>query len=294
MCGRFALAYSREQLERAAGTDRWRRTEAAPSYAYRERYNVAPRQVVPLLLSDVADAQRALEPMKWSLPVLSWKRAASIDDDDDDDHRQLQVINVRAETALEKRTFRELMDKGKRAVVVASGFFEWYRGGDQADAAAAALADQAAKRKRSVPYYIHMQPADGKPPPTDTATAAPMYMAAIYREYPSKLNAFAVLTVAASDRIRWLHDRMPALLDTPGKLHAWLDVQHTSAADAMDQCAVPSTAIQWYAVSNQVSSTRNDCAELLQPRAQTETETKTETNQRRIVEWFSPSRRAAT
>ncbi|KAK4535081.1 hypothetical protein CDCA_CDCA03G1106 [Cyanidium caldarium] len=290
MCGRFALAYSRGQLERAAGTDRWRRTEAAPSYTYRECYNVAPRQVVPLLLSDAADAQRTLQPMKWSLPVLPWKRAASTDDHHHHHHQLLQVINVRAETALEKRTFRELMNKGKRAVVVASGFFEWYRGGDQVDAAAAttAVADKAVKRKRSVPYYIHMHPADGKPPPTDIATVAPMYMAAIYREYPSELNAFAVLTVAASDRIRWLHDRMPALLDTPGKLQAWLDVQHTSAADAMDQCAVPSTAIQWYAVSDQVSNTRNDCAELLQPRAEIKT------NQRRIVEWFSPSKHAAT
>lgn len=43
-------------------------------------------------------------------------------------------------------------------------------------------------------------------------------------ELPSSvLHSFTILTTSPSERLQWLHDRMPVILDAPAKVMQWLD-----------------------------------------------------------------------
>ena len=97
------------------------------------------------------------------------------------------IINARAETAPEKRTFRESLFT-RRCVVPTTGFYEW----------------DGSKQK-----YLFRLP--------DTNT---LYLAGIYNEFSGE-RRFTILTGAANDTIADVHDRMPVILSADDK-ETWL------------------------------------------------------------------------
>lgn len=103
------------------------------------------------------------------------------------------IINARSETAEEKPMFSKAM-RERRCVVPAQNYFEWegHRQGKQK-------------------YAIR------------TAEGSLCYMAGLYRyEEDARLPAFVILTRAASPDVRFIHDRMPVLLNA-GDVGAWLN-----------------------------------------------------------------------
>ena len=76
---------------------------------------------------------RRLEPARWGL-VPSWAKDPSIG---------ARAFNARSEELEDKPMFRKALEK-RRAVVPASGYYEWKKEDDE-----------------KVPHYIH--PADGSP-----------------------------------------------------------------------------------------------------------------------------------
>lgn len=102
------------------------------------------------------------------------------------------IINARSETVLEKPMFREAVMQ-RRCLIPASGYYEWEKQGKE-------------KVKHSL-----------------TVKDDPLiYMAAIYRmEKDSTLPVFSILTRAATQHIRFIHDRMPVILDAQAR-DAWL------------------------------------------------------------------------
>ncbi len=97
------------------------------------------------------------------------------------------LINTRAETALEKPTFAESARR-RHCVVPSTGFFEW--DGD--------------KRK-----YRFTLPG-----------SQALYMAGIY-DMRDGAPCYSILTTAANDSMREVHDRMPLVLEK-GQIGAWL------------------------------------------------------------------------
>lgn len=97
------------------------------------------------------------------------------------------IINARAETALEKPIFAESV-RYKHCVVPSTGFYEW--DGD--------------KRK-----YLFTMPND----PT-------LYMAGIH-DVRGGIPCFCILTTAANDSMREVHNRMPLVLK-PEQVESWL------------------------------------------------------------------------
>jgi putative SOS response-associated peptidase YedK len=77
------------------------------------RYNAAPSQILPVILS--SDPGR-IEMLRWGL-APSWFLKAK--------HRD-GIINVRAETLREKHTF-DADVRQRRCLVLADGFYEWTR-----------------------------------------------------------------------------------------------------------------------------------------------------------------------
>ncbi len=92
------------------------------------------------------------------------------------------IINARSETAMEKSMFRKPLQE-RRCLIPASHYYEWQTQGN-----------------RKVKHAIK--------------TVEPMiYMAGIYRfEEKEELPVFTILTRAAANWIRDIHDRMPVIL----------------------------------------------------------------------------------
>ena len=103
MCGRFSL-YTPPEVIR----EKFELVEYPP---LQSSYNVAPSQQVVAILN--AEPTKAVA-VTWGI-VPHWAK---------DEKSPKGMINARAETLAEKRTFAPLLGK-TRCVIIADGFYEW-------------------------------------------------------------------------------------------------------------------------------------------------------------------------
>ena len=98
----------------------------------------------------------------------------------------MKAINARAESVAEKPMFREAYQK-RRCLVPASGFYEWRKNG-----------------KEKIPYYFS--------PKNDRE---PLVFAGLWDDWNEKnenIRSFTIITTAANDFMKPIHDRMPLIL----------------------------------------------------------------------------------
>ena len=138
--------------------------------------------------------------------------------------------NARMENLNVKKSFRHLM-ASNRAILLTDGYFEWKNDDG-----------------RKIPYYIR-KPGGGLVP-----------MAALWTEGVLG-NEFTVITREPLDEIRFIHDRMPAILDDDS-MAAWIDPS-SRPADAMDILETFTGSLEFYTVSQHVNSTANNSAECI-------------------------------
>ena len=173
------------------------------------RYNIAPTQPVLAVGPDRAGLP-AVASFRWGL-VPPWSAGP-----------KPGPINARAETAADKPTFAEAFRR-RRCLIPASGFFEWSRRG-----------------KVKQPFAIRL--ADGRP-----FAFAGLWEAWRPESGPPLLTC-ALLTTAANELLRPVHDRMPVILD-PRHFGLWTDravrepaelapLLRPFAADRMRACPV--------------------------------------------------------
>ena len=139
-------------------------------------------------------------------------------------------FNARMESVLEKKSFKDLMESN-RAVLLTDGYFEWKK-----------------KDGRKIPYYIR-KPDGGLLP-----------MAALWDE-GSPEKEFTVITREPVDDIKFIHDRMPAILNDES-LEAWLDPSN-KPADAREILGTFAGDLEFYSVSPSVNSTANNSPECI-------------------------------
>ena len=220
MCGRFALTETPEEVrERFFYIDR-------PNFP--PRYNIAPTQPIGIV-ARVEGARRFLL-VRWGL-VPGWvkdPRAFSL------------LINARAETAAEKPAFRAAM-RHRRALVPASGFYEWRKGPDG----------------RRQPFWIRPR------------AGGPIGFAALWETWASadgsEVDTAAILTTAANRTLAPIHDRMPAVI-MPEHFDAWLDTVATGVAPASALLTpVPDDFFEAVPVATRVNAVVNDDAEIQTP-----------------------------
>ena len=120
MCGRYSLICTDDL------GNRFRVPLADPPC--RSRFNVAPTQVMPVV---VHNDHNELVPMEWGL-IPHWAAEPA---------QYRRPINARAETLPDRPMFRGLL-RHHRCLVPASGFYEWKRDG-----------------LRKTPYYLRLRDA---------------------------------------------------------------------------------------------------------------------------------------
>ncbi|MEZ6062576.1 MAG: SOS response-associated peptidase [Planctomycetaceae bacterium] len=230
MCGRFTLRTPAARLVELF--------RAADVPTLSPRYNIAPTQLVLCVRSICDDpANREAVLMKWGL-IPFWAKDESIGS---------RMINARSETAAQKPAFRKAFES-RRCLIIADGFYEW---------------EKLPGRKKQ-PWLMHLP--DNEPfafaglwerwsPKSPDENVA--------SEHPAEVTSCTILTTAANDDLRSMHDRMPVIL--PSETHdAWLS-SHASRGQlqALMQ-PLADGVLSRYPVSSLVNRVANEspaCAE---------------------------------
>ncbi|MEV7691786.1 SOS response-associated peptidase [Microbacterium sp. NPDC089189] len=236
MCGRFVVANVASELVGVLRVDVTSPDLPAPSY------NVAPMATAAIVLDSAKTdpPTRRLEPARWGL-VPGWAKDPKIG---------ARAFNARAEELEDKPMFRAALIK-RRAVVPATGYYEWKHEGDT-----------------KTPHFIH--PADG----------SPLFLAGLYEWWKDPARAdddparwvlsFTVLTRDAIGDLGSIHDRMPLFLDADFA-DAWLDTDTENVGDVLDAAidAAPDVArsLDAFPVDAAVGNVRNDSPDLIRPLA---------------------------
>jgi len=222
MCGRFTASFDYRQIK-----VRWNLRGDFPLFG--PRYNIAPSQDVPVSVRN--EDRHQLKTMRWGL-LPSWAQDPSIGQ---------RMINARAETLLEKPSFKQLVAT-RRCLVPGDGFYEWRREG-----------------MRKVPMWIHLKKRE------------PFAFAALWDYWrdpagDKELDSFTIITTEANALLRPIHNRMPVIYDKEmGR--QWLE--ESFGDQPMILAAVlqplPSEVMEAYEVSTLVNSPDNDTAACIQP-----------------------------
>jgi putative SOS response-associated peptidase YedK len=167
--------------------------------------------------------ERRLELRRWGL-VPRWARDPAIGS---------RLINARSESAAGKPAFRDALRR-RRCLVPADGFYEWKQ-------------DPGLRR----PHHLHL-------PGRALFAFAGLYERWRSAEDQPPLETCTLLTTAANERVRPLHDRMPLILD-PDAYAAWLDPD-LSDPDALRLRigSKRSDALCFHPVGLRVNDPRND------------------------------------
>ncbi len=167
MCGRFTLASSAAEIEARYGV-------SVPA-GYKPRYNVAPTQEILALLAD--GRGRRLDVFRWGL-IPHWAKDAKL---------AHKLINARAETLLEKPSFRDAVKK-RRCLVIADGFYEW----------------RETKQGRKVPVYVRFK------------SQKPFGFAGLWEFWNSPegqtIRTCTIVTTEPNELLKPIHNRMPVIV----------------------------------------------------------------------------------
>ncbi len=214
MCGRFAQIFKYDQLKKLLDEyDIQNRDEQIPIH-----FNIAPTNVIPSFISTTKG--NVLTYFQWGL-IPSWSKTAET---------QYKMINVRAESVLEKPTFKSAITR-RRCIIPASGFYEWQKPSKQ-------------------PYFIH---------PTERGHFA---FAGIWDRWlgadGSEIQTLAIITCAANETMKPIHERMPVIL-TPDTEKAWLSYWNQDPV-LLSKLLLPlaNREMEAYPVSTFVSNVRNE------------------------------------
>src|SRR5262249_54366085 len=150
------------------------------------RYNIAPGTKIPAVRGAGRNARPEAVTFRWGL-TPAWAKT---------DEPAARLVNARAETLLEKPSFRDAVT-ARRCVIPASGFFEW---------------ETVGRAKR--PWRFAWR------------DETPFGLAGLWETWRAPdgevVASCAVITTQPNELMRPIHHRMPVML-TPEECRTWLD-----------------------------------------------------------------------
>ena len=193
------------------------------------RYNITPGTNI-LIVRQNPEQGRIADLYRWGL-IPGWAKDPAIGN---------KLANARAETVVEKPSFRSAFKRG-RCLIPASGFYEWKK---------------VAGRKQ--PYYV-------RPVGADLFSLAGLTERWMGPDGP--VHSCTIITTDANDLMRDIHDRMPVIL-APEDHAAWLDPAN-QATEKLKALLKPSPAklMAAHPVSTRVNTPKNDEPALIEPKS---------------------------
>lgn len=224
MCGRYTAIKDPGELQK-------RIPFVSGGFFFTPRFNVAPTQSAAVIANDEARGS-FLDEMKWGfLPV--WAKAP--------------LINAQAETLAQKPTFRKAY-KERRCLVPADGFYEWRVGtGGRKQPVRFVL------KSRELFCFAGLWEERIKPPAPEDSDLD---------ETSQVERAFTIITTAANEAVRHVHNRMPVILQ-PEHYDWWLNTDSDLHESAL---AHPlNNKLEFYPVSPLVNNARHDSPKCIEP-----------------------------
>jgi len=193
-------------------------------------YNVTPTQKILTIIKH--DNENKLEKLHWGL-VPFWAKDVTIGS---------RMINARAETVSQKPSFRNAFRK-RRCLIPVDGFYEWK-----------------GEKGNKQPYYVFIP------------SGEPFAFAGLWETWTdqksdeeSVYNSCTIITTGASESIREIHHRMPAIL-APESHDKWLN---TDIQDSIELQAIIDDDLiydmKYYPVSTLVNSVKNNDPNCIKP-----------------------------
>ncbi|MFP7494678.1 SOS response-associated peptidase [Terribacillus saccharophilus] len=219
MCGRFTLLTPWEELLRNYDA-------VSEMDALEPSYNIAPTQQVAAVISD--GKKRRLGSLHWGL-IPSWAPDKKIGS---------KMINARAETIMEKRSFKKAF-RTQRCLIPADSFYEW-------------------------------QTIDGKKQPMriQNKDKTPLTFAGLWEKWQdedgSNIFTCTIITTEANSFMKQIHHRMPVILPADSQ-DIWLDREEQDPEKLQTLLHPYAEELTAYPVSALVNSPKNNSEELINP-----------------------------
>ncbi|MGM0641458.1 MAG: SOS response-associated peptidase [Thermotogota bacterium] len=213
MCGRFVTYIPLEQIIKDFDID------ISLIDDYTPNYNIAPTNEVLAIYEK--DTQKTINKFRWGL-VPFWA---------DDPSIGYKMINARAETLSERKTYKPLL-KNKRCAIVSNGFYEWRTEGNQ-----------------KIPYYIKLKN-------DKTFTFAGLYDIWTDDE-ENKITSCTIITTSPNEKVEQIHDRMPVMLEKE-ETKKWIRSENNFDYVKNMLTAKKSEEIDLYQVSTKINSPKNN------------------------------------
>ncbi|RXT02302.1 SOS response-associated peptidase [Ammoniphilus sp. CFH 90114] len=221
MCGRFTLTGDFGELLLRYLIEEWAAPKPKP------RYNIAPMQMIMAVVND--GEKNRLGRLRWGL-VPSWAK---------DESMAGKMINARAESLLEKASFKKLVDR-RRCIIPADSFYEW-------------------KTMNGKKQPIRFQLKEG-----GVFSFAGLYDIWIHPDHGQRVSTCTIITTSPNSLIAEVHNRMPAILQKQDE-QKWLDRHNTEIKEVMSLLRpYPEGDMVSYPVSSVVGNVRNDSPECIE------------------------------
>ncbi|KAB0370556.1 hypothetical protein FD755_016965 [Muntiacus reevesi] len=240
MCGWTSCHLPKEVLARACAYRDRQGHQRLPEWRDPDRYcpsyNKSPRSNSP----DTDSSEQIIAPMRWGL-VPYWFKEADLSND----------------TIMEKRSFKVPLVKGRRCVVLADGFYEWYPEDWEK------VWDN--WRPLIAGIFDCWEPPEGG----------------------DCLYSYSIITVDSCKVMTDIHNRMPAILDGEETVSKWLDFGEVSAQEAL-KLIHPTENIAFHPVSSMVNRSWNNAPECLLPlHLLTRKELKASASSQKMLQWLA-------
>jgi putative SOS response-associated peptidase YedK len=222
MCGRFTATFEFSDIR-----VRWNLDGDLP--LHKPRFNIAPDTSPNITVIVRQKGANECKVMQWGL-IPNWAADPSIGN---------RMINARAETLTELRSFKNLVDR-RRCIIPADGFYEWRKEG-----------------KHKVPMLVYLK------------SKEPFGLAGLWDVWRKpdgkRVESFTIITTQPNELVRPIHNRMPVILQ-PEDEEQWLDTYRTTFAKAQSLLKpYPDELMDAHDVSTIVNSAKYDGPECIQP-----------------------------
>lgn len=157
----------------------------------------------------------------------------------------MRTINCRDDSLIENRGMWNTMKQRKRCIVVAEGFYEWLKKNNG---------------KEKLPHFVKRK--DGQ-----LMCLAGLWDCVQYEGNEEKLYSYTVITTDSNKQLKFLHDRMPVILEAGSDaMKAWLDPHNAGWSKELQNLLKPFDGeLECYPVDKAVGKVGNNSPQFMVP-----------------------------